>query len=46
VVIGMCAIAAVSVWPAPINWRLFGFALCGVLASAGRVQAVYYKKYL
>jgi hypothetical protein len=46
VVIGMCAIAAVSVWPAPINWRVVGFALCVVLAVAGRIQAGYYKKYL
>jgi hypothetical protein len=46
VVIGMSAIAAVSVWPAPINWRLVGFAMCVALALAGRVQAVYYKKYM
>ena len=46
VVIGMGAIAAVSVWPAPINWRVVGFALCVALALAGRVQAGYYKKYL
>lgn len=37
---------AVLVWPAPVDWRLVGLPLAGVVGLLARMQWAYYKKHL